>query len=1309
MKGNKSIILKKKANSQLKSKNRIEQTYKKLKHREHVLHEPGMYIGPIKSTEEEMFIYDDNSKQMIKKKIRFVPGLYKIFDEGLVNMRDHHVRMKNIIERQKLMKTNQIPIDQKIELDRKYRPVKSIEITINAKENTIILKNDGDGIDIAWHNEEKIYVPELIFGHLLSGTNFDKQEKKIVGGKHGYGAKLINLFSDEFIIETVDSHNKLKYKQVFKKNMSIHEEPIIEPYRGVPYTQITFKPDLARFGLKSLQDDDTIQLMKKRVYDIAACTSKEVIVRFNGEKIEIRTFQRYVDLYIGSRGTHKREHIKVNDQWEIVVSANYDGKFEHVSFVNGICTYRGGKHVDHASTVISNRLSKYANEKKKGINGLTPKHVKENLWIFINSTIINPDFDTQTKENLTTNTSDFGSKCNVPDDFITKLSQPKIGILEKALKLAQFKSAHSLKKSDGKKLKRVKNDKLIDAHYAGGKYSNKCTLILTEGDSAQTFAVSGLAVLSEEVRKYYGIMPLKGKIINPKDCKVETIEKNRQFIDIKQIMALKQNLDYSKSSSGLRYGSIMILTDADKDGDHIKGLIFNLFHEFWPSLLKKKNFFLSILTPIIKVSKKNSQIYKNFYSEQEYYQWKRNQPNFSRWERKYYKGLGTHDALEAKQCFKDMKILYYSWFQIKKILKTNDCKSNNGKNDCETGKYDYETGKINYVQSFHNYYQTENKHPCDLALQLAFSKKLADCRKGWITNHLQLLSTNQIDYNQEKSDTISFYDFINTKFIQFSIYDNMRNIPNILDGLKPGQRKILYAAFKRKLRKEVKVAQFIGYISEKTNYQHGEESLSTTLVNLAQDYPGSNNINLFVPKGQFGTRVKNGSDSASARYIYTFLNPLTVEIYNSIDENIYQYRSVDVEDPEPKYYIPIIPMILINGSKGIGTGWSTDIPQYNPSVVIDNVKRFIKNQPIQEMIPWYRGFRGTITKISNQKFEVKGLYKRINLTTIEITEIPLGNQSKSFNDYKNFIESLIIDNSVNDQKERDRQILLDAEIFITDTNIKCILHFPNSSKLHRLMSDINDFEKKLKLINIITTTNMNLFNADYIMTKYNDPIDILNEYCQHRYKLYEDRKSYLINQIEDNISKINSKILFIKYINDDKHPLKVKNQKKTEIITQLEKYNFPKFQIKNSVHKNTESNEIDSIDEESNEIEFEKDSIDENKLSYDYLLKMQIYSLTFGAIGKLEKELEYLKNQLTSLQGQTIAQLWGQDIDKLELQMIKFDNQWEKKYIDVVKLYKNKIKIPVKLKENIIISKQPAEKSIIIRKTNKIKIKIKLK
>ena len=1321
----KSLMLK----PNMETQSSVESIYQKLEHRAHILHEPGMYVGSVRSTEQEMFIHDNETKQIIKKKVKFVPGLYKIYDEGVVNMADHHVRMRDIINNQKAIIEGKLPPSPKIDTNRKYKPVKTISINVDIQTNIITFRNDGEGIDVAWLNSEKMYVPELIFGNLLSGTSFDKDEQKTVGGKHGYGAKLINVLSDEFIIETGDAYRGIKYTQRFSENMSIREDPIIDTsYKGPPYTQLIFKPDFARFGLTSLSDDDTALLMEKRAYDIAACTSKDVNVWYNGNKLDVKTFERYVDLYIGARGQCKRMYSQVNQDWEIAVCASSDGNFEQTSFVNGICTYRGGKHVDHVATIISNRLSKYAIENKKGMSNITPKSIKDNLWIFVNSTIVNPEFESQTKDNLTTNVSEFRSRCDISDDFIIKLSQPKIGILEKALKLSEFKAGKGLKKSDGKKTKRVKNDKAIHAHYAGdGKKAQKCTLILTEGDSAQTLAVSGLAALSEEERKFFGVLPLKGKIVNPKDCKISSIEENAQFLDIKQLLGLKQGVDYSKSISGLRYGRVMIITDADVDGDHIKGLVFNMFHEFWPALLKLKGFFVSLLTYIVKVTKKGTKINHCFYSLLEYQNWKQlNEKNLKQWNIKYYKGLGTHEASEAREIFKEMKVQVYSWDDLSRmiakskdseklsaelhesplLLTPNKTAETAEKNEIdeidEIDKIDDINSKyidinlLNNIDLYKKYYKTPNKHPCDLSMDLAFRKKNANYRKGWISEYLRIRALGQTDPNLHNLKTMSFYDFINEKLIEFSVYDNERNISNIMDGLKPGQRKILYGVFKRKLRKEIRVAQLTGYISEHTAYHHGEESLNGTIISLAQDYTGSNNINLLIPNGQFGTRFQNGADHASPRYIHTYMNPLTEAIFNNLDENLYEYLDDDGVLIEPKYYVPVTAMVLINGTRGIGTGWSSDVPNFNPADVNENIKRYLVGEPFKEMIPWWRGFNGTVVKIAHQKYKVTGVYRRCGPCTIEITEIPVGSarESKSFKDYKNIIESMIIDDSVTDPKEIAKQILQDAEIFVSDTNIKCLLHFPNQTKLDELMSNLDTFEKILKLSNVVYTSNMNLFNVDGIMTKYQTAEEILAEYCKNRLYLYDDRKKYIISELDSEILKISEKIRFISYINDESHPFKVQKRLKKKIIEQLSEYHFAKFEDKKKKKKanqtavdddNNDNNNNDNDDNDNDNDEADNDNIDDEKGSYDYLLKMPIYSLTAEKIDKLMKEKDNLMKQLSQLKETTVEQLWGADLDKMKMQLLKHESTWNTKYEDILKLPKGIPRIPDHLKTKVAL------------------------
>ena len=255
------------------------------------------------------------------------------------------------------------------------------------------------------------------------------------------------------------------------------------------------------------------------------------------------------------------------------------------------------------------------------------------------------------------------------------------------------------------------------------------------------------------------------------------------------------------------------------------------------------------------------------------------------------------------------------------------------------------------------------------------------------------------------------------------MYDNQRSIPSLCDGLKPSERKILFGCFKRNLRDEIKVAQLTGYISEHSAYHHGEQSLSGTIVAMAQNFVGSNNINLLLPLGQFGTRNKGGKDSASARYIFTNLNKVTRHLFNSNDLPLMDYLVEEGQKIEPKYYLPIIPTVLVNGTEGIGTGWSSNIPCFNPREIVLSIKNKIKNGSFLKINPWYKGFQGEIKEDPKKEgtFIVRGKYhwSEEEPSTVIITEIPI---KKWTDDYKIFLQELMgVESLASDDKNKDKK------------------------------------------------------------------------------------------------------------------------------------------------------------------------------------------------------------------------------------------------------------------------------------------------
>ncbi len=1106
----------------------ISKKYQKLDQRSHVLQRPGMYIGSTEKDVYKTWIFDTNENKMIKKEIQYVPGLYKIFDEILVNAIDH-------CERLKMLKQKNTDIIL----------MKNIKITIDRETGYIEVYNDGDGIEIELHPTYNIYIPELIFGHMLTSTNYDDKEERIIGGTNGLGSKCCNIFSKHFIVETVDAKQQKIFHQEYHDNMNIKGKASIRKSTKKPYTLIKFLPDYERFGYENLTDD-MYNIMAKRVYDTCAITDTDINVFFNGVKLDFKSFEKYPDLYIGNKNEHTRVYEKVDDRWEVVASYNDEPGFEQISFVNGIATIRGGKHVDYITNQLIKKLIDMTQKKKKDCS-LKPQYIKDNLIIFVKSTIVNPTFDSQTKETLTTPYTKFGSKPELSDKFIEKVY--KSGIIEKALTISSLLENKSLKKTDGKKRSIIRGlTKLEDANFAGTNKSKDCTLILTEGLSAKTMAMSGM---DEIGRDRYGVYPLKGKLLNVKDCNIKKIIENDEISELKKILGLETGKEYD-SIDDLRYGKIMILSDQDVDGSHIKALVFNVFQSLWPSLFKTDGFLTSMLTPIIKV-KKGQQI-KEFYNLTDYENWRNENENGKGWHIKYYKGLGTSTAEEARTYFKNMHILKYAY-----------------------------TG-----------------NESDQVLDLAFNKKRADDRKDWLSKYDR---QNVLNYDKE---AITFEEFIHKDLIHFSNYDVLRSIPSICDGLKISQRKILYACFKKKWSGEVRVAQLAANVSEQTAYHHGEESLNNAIIGMAQQFVGTNNINLLQPNGQFGSRIKQGKDSASPRYIHTEINPLTFSIFIKDDFDIITYLDDDGLPIEPEYYIPILPMVLINGCLGIGTGFSTNIPCFNPKDIIRGIRGLLDKDEglnVHDIKPWYMGYKGTIIEKEGKYFSI-GKWEKITTSKIRITELPLGT---SMEDFKEMLENYL----------DTKSWLKNYESFYSDVKVDFVLHFTNQNVLDELIQiDSNGFSKienELKLVSSkgLSISNMYLFNHKGQITKYNNIQSILEDFFHVRMDYYQKRKDFQMAKLQEDIKYLAAKVKFIKQVIEN--VIIINNRSKTNIVEQLEKEDYPL-----------------------------KDN------SFDYLTNMPIYNLSLERKLNLEADLNDNQQKLDTIIKQNCTDMWKTDLDILE-------------------------------------------------------------
>ena len=832
----------------------------------------------------------------------------------------------------------------------------------------------------------------------------------------------------------------------------------------------------------------------------------------------------------------------------------------------------------------------------------------------------------------------------------------KTNIVERCLRYAKTREDEkNLRKLNGKTKKTARLlgiEKLDDANFAGTKNSEKCTLILTEGDSAKSLAMAGIEVVGRDT---FGCFPLRGKMLNVRECATQKILKNQEVQYLMKILGIKIGENYTDVKN-LRYGSILIMTDQDVDGSHIKGLIINFIHTFWPSLIKINGFVRQFITPILKATK-GSEVH-SFYTIPEYKKWLDSKGGkIKGYKIKYYKGLGTSTNKEAQE--------YFSNIQRHRI------------------DFEY-TGQ-----------------PDDESIDMAFNKKKTEERKNWLLNFDP--NTPPLDLDIDK---ISYEKFINRELILFSMYDNQRSIPSLCDGLKPSERKILFGCFKRNLRDEIKVAQLTGYISEHSAYHHGEQSLSGTIVAMAQNFVGSNNINLLLPLGQFGTRNKGGKDSASARYIFTNLNKVTRHLFNNNDLPLMDYLVEEGQKIEPKYYLPIIPTVLVNGTEGIGTGWSSNIPCFNPREIVLSIKNKIKNGAFLKINPWYKGFQGDIKEDPKKEgtFIVRGKYhwSEEDPSTVIITEIPI---KKWTDDYKIFLQELMGVETINSEeknkdkkkgnnKEEEEKKKKKREVIVEDIRqnhtynrvcfeVKLIDNFVDKFKNNSEL-----FIKTFNLESSLSITNMVLFDPDGKLRKYNTVEEIISTFYDLRLKYYQIRKDYMISVIKKDVAILSNKARFIKMIIDDE--LVIKKKMRNAIVNELFELKFDtqsaldKIRIKS---KSEQENEIELINQNlQNENEEEKkDESDSEKKEkqgkvkakvpwkeYDYLLSLNFWNITYEKVEELLKQKEMKEKELEELKMTPIESLWIKDLDSFLEELDKYEKQEEEDRLIAEKLNKNK-------------------------------------
>jgi DNA topoisomerase-2 len=1107
---------------------------------EHIMLRPDMYIGSttIKKSEEYIAQKVDDKYRIYKKDISVSPGIIRVFIEALSNAVDNVVRSKNT-------KTKCTKI--KVDFDR--------------ETGLTSILNDGDIIPIELNEDNQCYNHSLIFGHLLTGSNYDDTEDRFTSGKNGLGVKLLNVFSTQFNVEGLDPQNGKILKQTWTNNMRITEGPVITNTKiKKGYTKISWIPDFTLFKIENYTED-ILSLYTRFVIDSSMMTKINVYI--NDELIPVSSLQTYASIY--SSPTEESLSIKMPNSEVVLCTSEED--FQHISFANGISTKLGGVHVDAWSEAIFRPIVDKFNATKAKTAQTKPKininDVKQFFKLFVNSTVVRPEFDGQSKNKLESPTIE----AEIKKTQITAIC--KWSIMSKIEDIIRSKEFSVLKKSESKRKKIIKIDGLDHANLAGSKNSKDCTLILCEGLSAKTYAVAGIqkGVYGKAGRDWFGIYPLTGKLMNVRNFTPTSIASNKVITNLIQTIGLRYDTNYLDETNyeSLNYGKIMVMTDADVDGCHIEGLLINFFHYLFPTLLQREQpFLVSMKTPIVRVFvPKGEDIL--FYDEKRFQKWFSEQNK--KVKTKYYKGLGTTRPEDVPDTF-GLKMVEY----IKDV-------------------------------------------DIDINMSKVFSKKESDMRKEWLSDYSIENHPFSLD-DQGEISRMELSSFINGELIKFSIADCSRSIPNFIDGLKESQRKILYAVKKRNLRysgQSLKVAQLSGYTAEHSNYHHGEQNLCDTIIGLANEFPGTNNIPLLYRDGMFGTRLEGGSDSASPRYIYTKMEYLTEYIFREEDEALLTQVNDDGDLVQPEFYIPILPMILVNGcNAGIGTGWSCNIPCFNPIEIIDGIKDWLNNNTEEEngerkenvsvlpnLIPWYRGFKGTIEADESKvkRYITKGIIEE-NKNGFEISELPINMWTNKFKEY--------------------------CEDLQEEKKLKTMKNYSTPNEVKFILTNGNEFEcsiENLKLHSYLYTSNMVLFDDKNKIKKYESVYEILNNFCVIRYKYYHLRKEYQLRQLVIELKMLQNKERFVSEVMDD--ILDIMKKKESVIVENLKTRNY------------------------------DEDLKKENG-GYEYLLGMQVRSFTEEKVNTLRNDIQILVNKIETLKNITEKQLWINDLNEFK---IKYD-EW---------------------------------------------------
>ena len=971
------------------------------------------------------------------------------------------------------------------------------KIQIDIDGDFVCVHNEGLAIPIDKKEGSKEYIPTTIFGNLRTSSNYDDSKTRLTIGTNGLGAKIVNAFSLEFHVECVDAHRQLKFYQQWTGNMKNKSKPKITKSKSKSYVKVWYRLDFPRFET-DCNDEEFVELCMAHCAEIAYTCDVPVIC--NDVKFSFKNISDFVKLYFPETSS-KSMIVSNGPNYELCLVDSPDSGIV-ISFVNGVITKDGGTHVDTVQKIVIDYVKNYLSKYLEGVR-MQSRDIASHVSIILKCRVDKPVFDTQTKRKLVSG----NISVEIPDRTLARMKNWEM--IRQIMNVIESKQEKKIKKTETRVSGRINSKKVVDANHAGKKKLKEgTTLIYVEGGSASSYPRRMISQIPNGKDKY-GTFEGRGKLLNVINADFTQILENEVFNLLKKTLGLQEGLDYTqeKNFNKLRYTKLLAAVDADTDGKHILGLLLVFFMIKFPSLMKR-DFLYYMRTPVVRASKGNKT--KSFYTIDAYDKWKSEDPSRKSWKSKYFKGLGSSSNQEIDS--------------------------------------DWKCQNIKFVK-FHFDEDSSER------IQQAFNKLEVKHRKKWIEEFIDKAVEDMEKYNE----VLPVTTFIDYELIHYTFESLSRAIPSARDGFKDSQRKIMYVALKELQKtKSMKVSELASAAGMVTNYKHGEVSLQDTIIHMAMDFIGSNNMGYFTQNGQFGSRDKGGKDAANPRYISVSLAPWIKYVYRKEDELIQEMIIEDDTERECVDLHPIIPMHVINGVKGVATGYSTDIPNHNPKDIIEWIRDVLNDREPRQLMPWYRNFTGSIELIGTSYITAGRMHKKSY--GYEITELPVGMWT---NDFRSILSDLHEAGKITDYNDYSNDVTVNFQVM-------------TSSELSP-----TDF----RLVNKKSTSNMTvLYNSKYPIPKTFSDIDsLLHDFVNHRLQKYEERRIAHIDQLERELDRLSIRMSFILKVIDGE--LVIHKRPVADVLKDMKAYSFPEHLLDSVKIKQFTMDYIDKLNEDIRDLE----------------------------------------------------------------------------------------------------------------------------